>query len=114
MAALRSPEKFGALAHHFHANIVERVIHYYVDRNLHKLVGADRVARSVHDLASYNSAIRRHCIEAALIMRAFARDWLGKNQYRDGKDISRDDARRFSAFAVEKIGNELKNRKGSK
>jgi hypothetical protein len=47
-------------------------------------------------------------------MRAFARDWLGKNQYRDGKDISRDDARRFSAFAVEKIGNELKNRKGSK
>ncbi len=114
VAVLRSPEKFGALAHHFHANIVERVIHYYVDRNLHKLVGADRVARSVHDLGTYNSAIRRHCIESALIMRAFARDWLGKNQYRDGKDISRDDARRFSAFAVEKIGNELKNRKGSK
>lgn len=114
VAALRSPEKFSSLAHHFHANIVERVIHYYVDRNLHKLVGADRVARSVHDLATYNSAIRRHCIESALIMRAFARDWLGKNQYRDGKDISRDDARRFSAFAVEKIGNELKNRKGSK
>lgn len=113
VAGLRSPEKFGALAHHFHANIVERVIHYYVDRNLHKLVGSDRVARSVHDLATYNSAINRHCIEAALIMRAFAKDWLGKNQYRDGKDISRDDARRFSAFAVEKIGNELNNRKGS-
>ena len=111
-AALRSPEKFGALAHHFHANIVERVIHYYVDRNLHELVGADRVARSVHDLAAYNSAIRRHCIEAAQIMRAFARDWLGKNHYRDGRDISREDARRFSAYAVEKIGNELKNRKG--
>ena len=79
VAGLRSPEKFGALAHHFHANIVERVIHYYVDRDLHRLVGADRVARSVHDLATYNSAIRRHCNEAALIMRAFARDWLGKN-----------------------------------
>src|SRR5690606_1888657 len=46
VAALRSPEKFGALAHHFHANTVERVIHYYVDRNLHELVGADRVFRN--------------------------------------------------------------------
>lgn len=114
VAALRSPEKFGALAHHFHANFVERVIHYFVARNLHKLVGPDRIARSVHDLATYNSAIRRHCVEAALIMRAFARDWLGKNLYRDGKDISRDDARRFSAFAVEKIGNELNKRKGTR
>lgn len=112
VAGLRSPEKFGALAHHFHANIVERVIHYYVDRNLHSLVGADRVVRSVHDLTTYKSAIRRHCIEAALIMRAFARDWLGKNQYRDGKDISRDDARRFSAYSIAKIGIELNNRKG--
>ncbi len=56
VAALRSPEKFGALAHHFHANTVERVIHYYVDRNLHELVGADRVVSSVHDLATYDSA----------------------------------------------------------
>lgn len=112
VAALRSPEKFGALAHHFHANTVERVIHYYVDRNLHELVGADRVVSSVHDLATYGSAIRRHCMEAALIMRAFARDWLGKNQYRDGKDISKNDARKFSAYAVEKISIELKNRKG--
>jgi len=86
----------------------------YVDRNLHSLVGADRVVRSVHDLATYKSAIRRHCIEAALIMRAFVRDWLGKNQYRDGKDISRDDARRFSAYSIQKIGLELNNRKGPK
>lgn len=114
VATLRSPEKFGALAHHFHANIVERVIHYYVDRNLHNLVGAERVARSVHDLRTYDAAIRRHCTEAALIMRAFAKDWLGKNHYRDGREITRTDARHFSAYAVEKIRIELENRRGAR
>lgn len=113
VAALKGTEQFGALAHRFYSNFVERVIHYYVDRNLHNLVGADRIARSVHDLGAYNASIRRHCNEAALIMRAFAKDWLGKNQYRDGKVITRGDVRSFSAHAAEKIRIEFKVRKGS-
>lgn len=53
---------------------MERVIDHYVDRNLLERVCADRAARSVDALATYNSAVRRHCIEAALIMRSFAAD----------------------------------------
>lgn len=113
VAALRAAERFAGLAHRFYANFVERVIHYYVDRDLHKIVGADRVTRSVHDIGAFNAAIRRHCDEAALIMRAFAKDWLGKNHYKEGKQISKDDVRRFSAHAVEKIRIELNMRKGS-
>lgn len=111
VAALKGTEHFAALAHRFYANFVERVIHYYVDRNLHNMVGSDRVARSVHDLRTFNEAIRRHCDESALIMRAFARDWLGKNHYQDGKQLSQDDVRRFSAHAAEKIRMELAMRK---
>jgi hypothetical protein len=44
-------------------------------------------------------------------MRAFARDWLGKNHYRDGKQTTRDDIRRFSGHTVEKIRIELDHRK---
>lgn len=113
VAALKGAEQFAALAHRFYANFVERVIHYYVDRNLHNMVGAGRVARSAHDLRAFNDSIRRHCDESALIMRAFARDWLGKNHYRDGKQISKDDVRSFSAHAVEKIRIELEMRKGA-
>lgn len=112
LAGLKGTEKFAALAQNFYANFVERVIHYYVDRNLHNMIGPDRIARSVHDLESFNGAIRRHCNESALIMRTFARDWLGKNHYRDGKTISRADTRAFSSHAVEKIGAELAVRKG--
>ena len=112
LASLRSAEAFGALAHGFFANFVERGIHYYVDRNLHHMVGTDRVASSIFDLETFNRSIRRHCDEAAVIMRAFAKDWLGKNHYRDGREILRDDVRKFSAYVVEKIGSELEMRRG--
>lgn len=113
LAGLKGTEKFASMAQNFYANFVERVIHYYVDRNLHNMIGPGRIARSVHDLENFNGAIRRHCNESALIMRAFARDWLGKNHYRDGKEISRADTRAFSSHAVEKIRTELAMRKGT-
>jgi hypothetical protein len=111
VAALKGTEQFASMAHRFYSGFVERVIHYYVDRNLHHMVGTDRLAKSVNDLRTFNEAIRRHCIESALIMRAFAKDWLGKNHYKDGKQITRDDVRRFSAYTVEKIRFELDQRK---
>lgn len=112
VASLKGTEQFAGLAHGFFANFVERTIHYYVDRNLHNMVGEGRIAATIADMDSFNSSIRRHCDEAALIMRAFARDWLGKNHYKDGRAISRDDIKRFSAYVVEKIGIELENRRG--
>lgn len=112
LVGLKGTEKFAGLAHNFYASFVDRVIHYYIDRNLHRMVGHDRIARSIHDLETFNGAIRRHCNESALIMRTFARDWLGKNHYRDRKAISRVDVRAFSSHAVEKIRIELAIRKG--
>ena len=112
ISALKGTERFAAMAHRFYSNFVERVIHYYVDRNLHHMVGPGRVAGSVNDLRTFNEAISRHCDEAALIMRAFARDWLGKNHYKDGKQITKEDVRRFSGYTVEKIRIELAQRKG--
>jgi hypothetical protein len=46
-------------------------------------------------------------------MRAFARDWLGKNHYEAGIQITKEDVRRFSNYTVEKIRLELAQRKGS-
>ena len=114
VATLRRPDRFAAMAHRFYANFVERVIHYYIDRNLHRMVGPGRVARSVHDLRSFDEAIRRHCDEAALIMRAFARDWLGKNHFKNGAPITRGDVRRFSGYTAQKIQAELAERRGDR
>jgi hypothetical protein len=111
LASLKDTRKFADLAQDFYSRFVEKVIHYFIDRNLPDLVGPERVARSVNDLLAYNVSLRCHCDEAAVIMRNFARDWLGKNVFHEGKEITRDHARRFSAYAVQKINSELQRRK---
>lgn len=113
LASLRSPEAFADLAQRFHSRFVDRVIHYFIDRNLHRMIGPERVKKSLNDVGSFNGAIRRHCDEASLIMRAYARDWLGKNQYRDGKTLTRDDVRRFLGYSAEKLRIELAQRRGA-
>jgi hypothetical protein len=112
LALLRSPEGFADLAQRFYSRLVERVIHYFLDRDLHRMIGPERVTKSLHDLDAFNAAIRRHCDEASLIMRGFARDWLGKNLYRDGKMLTRDDLKNFASYASEKLRYELDKRKG--
>lgn len=113
LASLRSPEAFADLAQRFHSRFVDRVIHYFIDRNLHRMIGPERVTKSLNDLESFDGAVRRHCDESSLIMRTYARDWLGKNQYRDGKTLTRDDIRRFTSHSVEKLRIELAQRKGA-
>lgn len=111
VAAMRSTDRFSAMAQRFYSSFLERVIHYFIDRDLHHMVGPDRMARSVHDLRMFDDALARHCNEAALIMRAFASDWLGKNLYRQGKAIGREDIRSFAGYTGKKIGVELVRRK---
>jgi hypothetical protein len=113
LASLRSPEAFADLAQRFHSRFVNRVIHYFIDRNLHRMIGPDRVTKSLNDVEAFDTGIRHHCDEASLIMRGYARDWLGKHQYRDGKILTRDDIRRFTSHSVEKLRIELAQRKGA-
>lgn len=112
LTSLRSPEAFADLAQRFYSRWVERVIHYFIDRNLHRMIGPERATKSLHDLDAFNAAIRRHCDEASLIMRGFARDWLGKHVYRDGRMLTRGDVARFASYSAEKLHLELAQRRG--
>lgn len=112
LASMQRTTAFADLTQRFYARLVERVIHYYLDRQLHRTIGPDRVTKSLDDLSAFNAAIRRHCDEASFIMRGFARDWLGKNLYRDGKVLTRGDIENFASYASEKLRRELNKRKG--
>ena len=63
----------------------------------------DRLGLDTEDLALLDRDIRRHCEETTIIMRAFARDWLGHNAYHRGKDISRADAAGFAHVAPGRV-----------
>ena len=59
------------------------------------------------DTNHFDDAVSRHCRESTFIMRAFARDWLGNNQFHFGKKLKREDVARFASYAFTKIKNEL-------
>jgi len=107
LATLASPDKFGELAQRFFTNLTERNIRYYFDREWPLHIGADRLAHSIGDMALLDKAMRRHCEETTLIMRAFSKEWLGKHAYAQSHDISRNDVRGFAHVALQKIGAEL-------
>lgn len=112
LATFSGPDKFGDLAQRFFAGFVERSIHYFLDRALPTLIGPHGRFPSVGDLGAFQGAVRRHCEEATLIMRAFAKDWLAKHAIHGGEIIGRREIGKFGAYAAEKIRRELAVRSG--
>jgi hypothetical protein len=112
LATFASTERFGELAQRFFTNTLEGHLHYFLDREIPRHIGNGSSIRSVADTTYFESALRRHCRETTVIMRAFAKDWLGKNRYHLGKDLTRHDAAGFATFAFSKVRRELSNRNG--
>lgn len=112
VATFASPDRFGELAQRFFTNLVERHLHYYLDRELPKHIGPGKDLQSVGDLISFEGVVRRHCAETTVIMRAFAKGWLGNNAFHLDKDLSRQDAAGFAYVAFEKVRKELAIRSG--
>jgi hypothetical protein len=112
LAVHRSTEAGADLVQQFHARFVQRLLHFYIDRDLHRMIGPEKVSKSFSDRRDFDAALRRHCDEASLIMRGFARDWLGLHIYRDGRLPTQNDVRRFTSYSLEKLRLELTQRRG--
>ncbi|MGY2991530.1 hypothetical protein ACVWWD_000337 [Mesorhizobium sp. URHB0026] len=112
IASFAATEQFGELAQRFFTNLVEGHLQYFLDREIPRHIGNGGMIRSVGDTTYFESAVHRHCREATVIMRAFARDWLGKHRFHLGKDLTRLDAVRFAAVAFTKVRKELSSRSG--
>ncbi len=107
LATLASTERFGELAQRFFTGLLECHIQYFLDREIPRHIGPAGFVQCVADTHHFDAALRRHCTETTTIMRAYARDWLGKNQFHLQKDLSRDDVTNFAAYAFDKIRSEL-------
>jgi len=110
IASLATTTGFGELAQSFFTNLLRGHIRYFLDRQVPRHVGVGHRMTSIADLDQLDMAVRRHCRETTIIMRAFARDWLGKHGFQLGKKITRDDAAAFAAHALTKIRQELSRR----
>lgn len=107
LVALGTTEGFGELAQRFFTQLLKNHLHYYLDREIPRHIGYRKFAPSIPDTLYFDRAVQQHCEESTLIMRAFAKDWLGNNQFHLSKDITRDEARQFASYALTKISDEL-------
>jgi hypothetical protein len=110
IASFASTARFGELAQTFFTNVLRGHIRYFLDREVPRHIGVGHALASVADAEYFDEAVRRHCRETTIIMRAFARDWLGKNHFHLGKEITREHAAALAAHALTKIRTELNSR----
>jgi hypothetical protein len=103
LATLVTTECFGDLAQRFFMHLLKRHIHYFLDREIPRHIGPGSFVQSIADTAYFDQAVQRHCQETTFIMRAFARDWLGKNQFHLDKNITRENVAAFASYAFTKI-----------
>lgn len=110
-SALRSfsqAENFGYLGHEFFSRFTYRYTNYHLQRILFSHVGHDKHISDIHDHAEFDQAFKRHCHEAAFIVRKFSGYWYAKHQYPNGIELK--DLNSFTPVALKKIRSELKRR----
>lgn len=115
MAAFADTARFGEFSQRFHANLSHGILKYHLDREMPKHVSPTGPFHTIADLRTFDSGLKKHCIEASMIMRPFARDFQGKQYSSQTKDGSRPkmDAKKASAFvyvSMKKMANEQRQR----
>jgi hypothetical protein len=110
IATFASTERFGELAQRFFTNVLEGHLHYFLDREIPRQISRGGRFKSVGDTRAFEAAVRQHCRETTLIMRAYACGWLGANRYHRNIDLTRKHVAAFASYAFKKVRRELNRR----
>jgi hypothetical protein len=106
---LSGGQQFARLAREFFTRLTQRVLHYYLSRELANHTGVG--ARFANDAArtEFDNALDLHCREASRIVQDFAGGWYGKTVYK-GDGMTPKAVRDFAPVAFRKIRAELRKR----
>jgi hypothetical protein len=109
-ARLATSKQFGVFARDFFARFTGKTLDYFLSRALPEQVGEGERFRTLAQQAEFTKALDLHCREAARIAEAFAGDWLMKNNWEQGGEITREHVSDFTAYAAKKLTDELRQR----
>ena len=87
---------FGALAAGFFARLTQKVLHYFLSRELPEHVGPGERFAGVADLEAFNRDLDVHCRETAAVVEKFSADWFSRERHQQAGEI---DPRRAADFA---------------
>jgi len=105
---LSTKEGFAGLTHEFFSRFMQRYLTYHLSRELSQHVGPNQRFRDPSEHSEFLERLGVHTRQAALIVRDYAGGWYSKSKYETG--ISKISARKFAAYSLIKLRDELKVR----
>lgn len=107
---LSGGDHFKILARTFFARLTQRVLHYFLSRELAKHTGPAHRFPTDRERIAFDEAINIHCWEASRIVETFAGGWYGKAVFQKG-GLTPERIRSFVPIAFRKIRAELRKRR---
>jgi hypothetical protein len=95
---------FSRVGHEFFASFLGRFLNFYLSRVTPHLLSSRRLGH-VGALQTFESQLRHHCAQTALIVRDYSGAWFSKTAFKGGGTPA--NAERFLAVALKKLRSEL-------
>lgn len=112
LGRLATRDRFAGLAREFFARLTQKTLEYYISRELPNHVGPGKSVASIDRQIEFRAALERHCREASLIVEEFAGGWYSKSNFHG--TLSPATAQGFADYALKKMRDELRARRGAR
>lgn len=109
LAKLASGDQFARLGRSFFAAVASRTLDYYLSRELANHTGPGKRFADDAGRVAFDRALREHAFQAARIVEAFSGGWYGKTVWQ-GDGLNDDKVRRYTAYALQKLSAELRQK----
>lgn len=106
LARLGTEKQFGGLTRDFFARLTERLLTFYVSKELPQHVGPGRRFETLDEQRAFQEAVGLHARQAARIVETYAGAWWSKARFQ--RDLTPERTERFVAYAMKKMRDELR------
>jgi hypothetical protein len=106
LGQMGTEKNFGAFTRDFFGRLTERVLTFYVSKELPLHTGPGHRFETLAQQRAFQESVALHARQAAKIVEAFGGSWLSKVRFE--KDLTPERTERFVAYAMKKMRDELR------
>lgn len=104
IAKYATRDGFAKVGQKFFGTFLGRFLNFYLSRITATHTNNSKVSK-ISDISSFNSDLRKHCEESALIVKDFSGEWFSKTNFKPGINLRTSNS--FLAVAIKKLKAEL-------
>ena len=105
---LATNRQFSLFAKDFFGRFTHKCLDYFLSKAMSHHVGDGERFRTLAEQGEFTKAIETHCKEAAKIIEEFSGGWFSKKNWETDGDITREEIKKFTGYAMKKLADELK------